>query len=92
MMSTDILFRLLESIAARIADLSDGTGVRSVLATHLFFAVESDALAWRDETLLPGCRSDAKKNDRERGPRHCARSYHFVMAVWSAKGAIMKFM
>jgi hypothetical protein len=50
------------------------------------------AVARRDKSYFRGCRSDAKKNDRESGPRHCASSYHFVIAVWSAKGAIMKFM
>jgi hypothetical protein len=37
------------------------------------------------------CRcSTAKKrnrgNDERSRPRHCARSYHFVIAVWRAKG------
>ena len=51
------------------------------------FAVESLAFARRDKNDFRGCRSDAKKNDRERGPRHCASSYHFVIAVWKAKEA-----
>jgi hypothetical protein len=49
--------------------------------------VEALTLARRDKSYFRGCRSEAKKNDRERGPRHCASSYQFVVAVWRTKEA-----
>ena len=50
------------------------------------FAVESLALARGNKNDFRGCRCDAKKSDsnRKRGARHRARSYHFVIAVWTA--------
>ena len=31
------------------------------------------------------------RRNRERRPHHCARSYHFVVAVWRAKEADSKY-